>query len=184
MPSISSLVTGPVRRLCGTSDILGRAMSPVPGRLRGCGVAEPVRVAEVAGIRLSRPATMDCRTALALRRWVETGVKPAVGRLGGGAVALDVAAGYSCRTRNNIAGAKISEHGRGRAIDISGVRLANGQEIRVLTGWTARQQGQVLRQMHRAACGPFTTVLGPDADSYHRDHFHFDTARGRGAYCR
>jgi len=39
--------------------------------------------------------------------------------------------------------------------------------------------------MHRAACGPFGTVLGPNADRFHQDHFHFDTARHRsGPYCR
>jgi hypothetical protein len=28
-------------------------------------------------------------------------------------------------------------------------------------------------------------VLGPNANSFHRDHFHFDTARYRsGSYCR
>jgi hypothetical protein len=39
--------------------------------------------------------------------------------------------------------------------------------------------------MHKSACGPFGTVLGPDADKYHKDHFHFDVAKhGNGAYCR
>jgi hypothetical protein len=42
-----------------------------------------------------------------------------------------------------------------------------------------------MRRMHRGACGPFGTVLGPEADRYHQDHFHFDTARYRsGSYCR
>jgi hypothetical protein len=42
-----------------------------------------------------------------------------------------------------------------------------------------------MRRAHKTACGPFGTVLGPNADRYHQDHFHFDTARYRsGSYCR
>ena len=42
-----------------------------------------------------------------------------------------------------------------------------------------------MRKMHRTACGPFGTVLGPDSDRFHRDHFHFDTAKYRsGPFCR
>lgn len=42
-----------------------------------------------------------------------------------------------------------------------------------------------LRRLHKSACGPFTTVLGPEANEAHRNHFHFDlVARRRGAYCQ
>jgi hypothetical protein len=42
-----------------------------------------------------------------------------------------------------------------------------------------------LRRLHSEACGVFTTVLGPEADDDHRDHFHLDLAlRKRGAFCR
>ena len=42
-----------------------------------------------------------------------------------------------------------------------------------------------LRRLHKGACGTFTTVLGPDANEAHRNHFHFDLAtRKRGsAFC-
>jgi len=63
--------------------------------------------------------------------------------------------------------------------------LKSGQEITVLTDWGRGDRGRALRQMWRAACGPFGTVLGPEANRFHRDHFHFDTARYRsGSYCR
>ncbi|GGE59357.1 hypothetical protein GCM10011517_28810 [Actibacterium pelagium] len=128
---------------------------------------------------------MDCDTAKALDRWVEKGAKPTVGRLGGGLGQINVIAGYSCRTRNNQAGAKISEHGKGRAIDISGITLANGKTISVLDGWKKRSDRKLLERLHKTACGPFGTVLGPKSDRYHKDHFHFDTARHRGgAYCK
>ena len=177
--------TGPVGAVCGDPRIVGEPLRSIPGRLAGCGVAEPVRVAAVAGVRLSTPATMDCTTASALGDWVETGVKPAVGRRGGGVAGLHVMAHYACRTRNNRPGAKISEHGKGHAIDIGAVILADGEKISVLEGWGRRGQGAILRAMHANACETFGTVLGPKADRFHRDHFHLDTASRRsGSYCR
>ncbi|QFU09602.1 hypothetical protein PARPLA_00839 [Rhodobacteraceae bacterium THAF1] len=171
--------------ICGSAAIRGVAIAPVPGRIAGCGVAEPVKVSMVQGVALSRAATMDCRTAQALSNWVGSAVRPAIGRLGGGVTGLRVAAGYACRTRNNQPGGKVSEHGKGRAIDVSAFRLANGAEITVLKGWRDSQHGPILRRIHRGACGPFGTVLGPESDRFHKDHFHLDTARYRsGSYCR
>ena len=142
-------------------------------------IAEQIRLLSVGGVRLSTPATMDCVTAAALKAWVEDGVRPAVRRQGGGVEQLRVVAHYQCRTRNHQPGAPISEHGKGRAIDIAGIGLKDGSEITVLTDWGRGRQGRALRQMWNAACGPFGTVLGPEADRFHRDHFHFDTARNR-----
>lgn len=40
-------------------------------------------------------------------------------------------------------------------------------------------RGQFLREIHEAACGTFGTVLGPEANEAHRDHFHLDMAKRR-----
>jgi hypothetical protein len=41
-----------------------------------------------------------------------------------------------------------------------------------------------LRRLHKGACGIFGTVLGPEANAAHRDHFHFDlAARKHSALC-
>lgn len=171
--------------VCGVSQIKGEAIAAIPGRLPGCGVANPVRVTEVSGVRLSQAAIMDCTTAKALNSWVRQGAIPAVGNRGGGLAELRVAAHYSCRTRNNQPGARISEHGKGRAIDISGVILQNGELITVQRGWHERRDRSIIRELHSAACGPFGTVLGPNADRFHQNHLHFDTAQHRGGpYCR
>lgn len=181
----SGAVPGLGGPICGSASIQGEPMASIPGKLDGCGLDHPVTVAAVGGVRLSQPAVMDCGTAQALETWVEDGVKPALGRRGGGLAELQVAAHYVCRTRNHRPGAKISEHGRGRAIDISALTLANGKSITVEEGWHRRGQRRVMRAIHASACGPFGTVLGPDADRHHQDHFHFDTTpRRSGAYCR
>ena len=169
--------------VCGLPDVAGVPVQRIPGRLPGCGVEDPVRVAAVAGVALDRPAVMNCRTAKALRDWVAGGVVPAFARMGEVA-SLKVAAGYTCRTRNNRPGGRISEHGRGAAIDVSAFRLADGREVTVLEGWRALSTRDAVQGAWRAACGPFGTVLGPNADRYHRDHLHLDTATRRSAYCR
>src|SRR5690606_18477146 len=176
----------PVRALPGAGDpeILGKAIPPILGKVKGCGLDDGVSVISVAGVALTQPASIDCTTARALKDWVEGGVKPAVGRKGGGVAALQIAASYSCRPRNNQKGARMSEHGRGRAVDVAAIILADGTSLSVLKGWGTKAAGKTLAASRKAACGPFNTVLGPGSDRFHADHFHLDTARGRGAYCR
>ncbi|WP_297774489.1 extensin family protein [uncultured Roseovarius sp.] len=171
--------------LCGDPALVGSVSGYLPNKLAGCGVEKAVRLEAVHGVRLSRPATLDCPTARAVGHWVDQSAKTAVGRMGGGLKGLRVAAHYVCRTRNHRPGARISEHGRGKAIDISALLLDDGSEISVLRDWDRGHQGRILRRVHGDACGPFGTVLGPESDRHHRDHFHFDTAKHRGGpYCR
>lgn len=171
-------------QVCGDPSIQGVTVGRVEGRGR-CGIESAVRIKSVSGVRLSTQAVLDCPTAQALNRWVRTGARPAVGDLGGGISSLRVVSHYSCRFRNSASSGRLSEHSFGHAIDIAGIGLQNGDEITLLTDWGSGAKGRALRQMWRAACGPFGTVLGPESNRFHRDHFHFDTARYRsGSYCR
>lgn len=178
--------SGRIGKICRDRDLQGTVVGHVPGKLPGCGIAKgAVKLYSVSGVRLSTPAVMECDTARAIKKWVEGGMSKAVGRYGGGVVELKVAAGYACRTRNHRPGAKISEHGKGRAIDFSGFELKNGDTIVLLKDWDNGKKGRILKAMHRSACGPFGTVLGPESDAMHKDHFHFDIAKHRGGpYCR
>ncbi len=175
-----------IGKVCRNKRLIGKEVPPVPGKLRGCGIKKgAIKLYEVDGVKLSTPAVMTCDTAKALEKWVDKGLKKSVRSFGGGAKEIKVAAGYSCRTRNNRPGAKISEHGKGKAIDISAIKLKSGETISVLKDWNNGKKGRMLKKMHKQACGPFGTVLGPNADRYHKDHFHFDIAKHRGGpYCR
>ena len=167
--------------VCGNIDIQGEKVGTY-GKGGGCTIPNAVRVRSVSGVRLSTSALMTCDTAEALNTWVDKGVQKAFGKK---VVELKVAAHYACRTRNNRAGAKLSEHAKGRAIDISAFTLSNGRQVTVLGDWGKGSHGRALAKAHAAACGTFGTVLGPRSDGYHRDHFHLDTANYRsGAYCR
>ena len=169
--------------MCGVPGLEGERIRDVEGA-GACGIDDPVLVTRVAGVDLSRPTRMTCETASALDVYVRTGAKPVLSTKGGGLERLQVAAGYSCRSRNSQPGARLSEHSRGRAIDISAYVLRDGTSLSVLADWR-NGNSQTMRRLHGAACGPFGTVLGPDSDRFHQDHFHFDVARHRGGpYCR
>ena len=168
--------------VCGDRAVRGSELAAITSSTRGCGIAAPVRVTSIAGVALDPAPTLACETAQALREWVDEGLQPAFGR--NRVVGLNVAADYSCRTRNNRRGAKVSEHGRGRAIDISGFVLADGSVRTVEDDWRGRA-GKPIKAAYKSACGIFGTTLGPGSDGYHENHLHFDTASYRsGAYCR
>ena len=170
--------------LCGDPAIQGETIGAIPGP-GDCGVDGAVRVRSVAGVALQPAPTIDCRTASALKAWVAQGILPAIGDTGGGVGRLRVVGHYSCRARVGSGSKRLSEHSFGRAVDIAGIGLKSGREITVLTDWNRGEAGRQLREIWRAACGPFGTVLGPEANAAHRDHFHVDTARYRsGSYCQ
>lgn len=170
--------------VCGDVDIQGEVVGYVPGRIKACGIKDAVRIRAVSGVKLSQQSLMNCETAQALKTWVDKGLKPAFRRRGP-VVEMKVVAHYTCRTRNNQPGARISEHGKGKAIDIAAFTMMDGEVITVLKGWGQGTTLKPLRKAYKAACGPFGTTLGPTANRFHRDHFHFDTAHHRsGPYCR
>ncbi len=171
--------------VCGNSKIQGKPIGTKRGHLRACTVENAVQVSSVAGVRLSQASVMDCTTAKRLLSWTEKTLQPQARKIGKRVQKISVIGHFSCRTRNGQPGAKLSEHGKGRAIDISGFEFTDGTKMTLLKDWKRKGSSAFLRAVHRGACGPFGTVLGPNANKYHLDHFHFDTARYRsGSYCR
>ncbi|MHA1527581.1 MAG: extensin-like domain-containing protein [Alphaproteobacteria bacterium] len=150
-----------------------------------CGIDDPVRVTSVAGIRLSPAVLVGCPTARRLADWLSAiAQRQARAHLGAAIAEVTTMGSYACRTQNN-AGRWRSEHARGRAVDIGGFVLSNGAEVTVARDWGKTPEGAFLREIWEKGCGPFSTVLGPDADSHHRDHLHLDTSpRGGEPYCR
>lgn len=184
--NIPSAVAQPGRNtgtLCGVVGLQGEEIAPVTGRINGCGIPNAVRLRTVHGVTLTSPATINCTAAQSISQWV-LDAEDIIGNTGGGMANLRVMASYACRTRNSRAGARLSEHATGNAIDIGGIGLRNGSELSVLSDWRSGNSS-VMRGLHEAACGTFGTVLGPESDRFHQDHFHFDVASYRsGAYCR
>lgn len=171
-----------VQGICGNTEILGRSETPI--NEGACGISNPVRVYAVSGVRLNAQPVLNCRTARTLNEWVVEKAGPISASAGEQLSNLRVVASYACRTRNHQAGAKLSEHAKGNAIDIAEISFASGKSVSVLDDWGKGRDGQMLKAFHEGACGIFGTVLGPESDPFHRDHFHFDTAKHRSAYCR
>ncbi len=155
-----------------------------------CGIKDAWKVSAVGDVAFSTPARLRCQMVGVTDRWITKIVQPAArSAFGERVVKLRIAASYACRGRDNKRGAKISEHAFGNALDVSAFTLASGRVVQVEGGWRAGgKESSFLRQVHGRACGTFTTVLGPEANAAHRNHFHFDLGKhgrsGKGKYCR
>ena len=127
---------------------------------------------------------MNCRTAEALAKWTQEVVIPTAKKeLGADLAGLTQDSGYVCRTRYNRPGAKMSEHAKANAIDISAFRLAGREPVPVAlpkAQSTSIKRFQAL--LHESACEFFTTVLGPGSNAAHATHFHLDLAERRSGY--
>ena len=86
---------------------------------------------------------------------------------------------YECRGRNRVPGAKLSEHGKGNAVDLRSFILADGRVVTLTDVTVAKDFRDELRE---SACHRFTTVLGPGSDSAHESHIHVDLIERRGGY--
>jgi hypothetical protein len=129
-------------------------------------------------VALTPPPTLRCGMAEAVAEWVRGDVAPAAAELGAPLKAITDNDSYNCRPRNNVRGAKLSEHGKGNALDVTAVRLGNGRTFNL----TDRRVAKLFRERMRAdACGRFSTVLGP-GDPYHADHIHLDLAERSNGY--
>jgi hypothetical protein len=127
---------------------------------------------------VSPPAILRCPMAHAVARWVQNDLAAAWSGLPAPPVAISNEGSYDCRGRNNDSNAKVSEHGRGNALDLGSMRLANGTVIDLSDRFSPQSFRQHVRD---AACRRFTTVLGPGSDPYHANHIHVDLIeRARG----
>jgi hypothetical protein len=155
------------------------AVSAPATSVQGCGIDAPVRLSSITvmgGDVVSLPdrPLLACEFATALADYVRLIVAP-VGEamLNAKVAAIETGPGYECRTQDRVAGAKISAHGHGLAVDFVAIALADKR--RVLIGrQTGGDEASFVRAVRTAACGWFTTVLGPGADAFHASNMHLD----------
>jgi hypothetical protein len=146
-----------------------------------CGMTRPLKVSALVDgeIRLDKTLTIDCQMIPALEAWLKDIVQPnAQARFGRKVATLNVFGAYSCRSIDNIAGAQLSEHAFGNAVDVSGFTLDDGKTLEFVRDWkdADTQEAAFLHEAHAGACRYFTTVLGPGADVFHYNHIHLDLA--------
>jgi hypothetical protein len=135
-------------------------------------------------VAVSPPATLACPIVSELDRWISNSIQPAAMRWFGSPIAeIKQISAYSCRGMNGNPYARISEHSFGNALDIASFTLADGRTITVKTGWNGLPEEQgFLRDVQRAACEQFTTVLAPGSNVHHYDHIHVDLMRRRDGH--
>jgi len=133
------------------------------------------------------PPPATCAVGAGFALWLRQGVQPAAEELLGARVArIEHFGAYSCRRLDGRATGRWSEHATGNALDVAAFVLADGRRISVLRGWGGEgADAAFLRRARDAACRVFGTVLSPDYNAAHADHFHLDqAARGFGGVCR
>ena len=155
-----------------------------------CGAPAPIAVSMVTiepKAEIRPAAIVRCPFADALNRWMTEVVQPRAEEfLNDRIVRLTNVASYHCRTRYNAPGQRMSHHAYANALDISAFETGKGEVITLTEHWDGDEpRAKFLKAVHEGACRMFGTVLGPDSNAAHRDHFHFDMAkRRRSSYCQ
>ena len=136
-----------------------------------------VKVAD-GQVAFSGAPVLNCRFATALSRWTRNIASPlAAGDLERKLVRIGTGNGFQCRRRNRSRTGKLSEHAFGNAIDIVSFEFADARfDVEPYEEMDSEEAG-FLHAARRAACGYFTTILGPGSNAAHADHLHFDLGR-------
>lgn len=183
---------------------------PLEDRVTGpaCGFDNAVRITRTS-IAVNAPFSLRCRAALSLAMWERHVLQQAAQtELGTRVQKIEHLGSYACR---NLYGKKTgtrSQHATADALDVTAFIMRDGRRVSVVNDWQphARQTGprtesgdsdrqtqpasndrlspeaRFLHTIHDGACSYFDAVLGPDYNSAHADHFHFD--RGHARICQ
>lgn len=179
---------GEARQCLADLGKAGANFSALPDRYygAGCQALGSVQLSRVSGdlgpLDVTNLGPLACPLANSLAAWARFGVDRAARQILGSPLArIETMGSYACR---NVAGtSRLSAHSRAEAVDIGAFVLADGRRITVRSGWNASEkEREFLRVVHRSACKRFGTVLGPDYNAAHHDHFHLE--QGNGSFCR
>jgi len=152
-----------------------------PAAKPGCTIETPVRLKAIkmapqggTSIRLPDEPTLSCRFGERFSNWLRDLVAPLIaGELAVELKSVRTGPGFECRNRNRAEAGKISAHASGLAADVESFELANGKKLAIKPDGDEHLRATV-DAIRVAACGWFTTVLGPGSDAAHADHMHVD----------
>jgi hypothetical protein len=166
----------------GAAGIEFEAVTLPPAAKPGCAIETPrlkaVKLAPrwIASIRLPDEPTLSCRFGERFGHWLRDLVAPLIaGELAVELKSVRTGPGYECRNRNRADPGEISAHASGLAVDVASFELANGITLAKPNG--DEHLRATVDAIRVAACGWFTTVLGPGSDAAHADHMHVDILR-------
>jgi hypothetical protein len=172
-------------RLALTESIaIAPSIPPITGP-GSCGGDDLVRLDTImlpenkGRVAVKPAAVLRCTMASAIADWIRTDMTPLAEAQGSRVSELENLDSFECRGRNRVVGAKLSEHGRANALDVSAIKLASGASIALTDRNVSRETREAV--LH-SVCTRFTTVLGPGSDGYHEDHIHLDLAERHNGY--
>ncbi len=141
-----------------------------------CFIRDRVALSAVGRAQLATVET-TCAVALRAAMWEQHGLQPAARRhLAAEITQINHFSSYSCRPIRGST-SRMSLHATAEALDVSGVVLSDGRQLSLLQSWT--QEREFWTAVRDSACTWFETVLGPDFNRLHADHFHLQS-RGWG----
>jgi hypothetical protein len=191
MPPRSAFTVDPEQALAESANCvtrlesLGLRIEPVtPGAEKNgaCVIESPVRLTSLKltdqeqQVAFPDRPVLACRFAEQFAIWVRDLAAPLMQARLAPLRAVRTGPGFVCRNRNNQAGGKLSAHAVGLAVDIASFELANGEIVSIAEDIDPKRSA-VLATMRTAACGWFTTILGPGSDAAHATHWHLDIQR-------
>ena len=140
---------------------------------------DAVLVAGHAAIELRPAPVLRCEMAESLAAWIGDEAVPRLAKAGASLRRVETYDDYECRGRNRVNGAKLSEHGKGNAVDLRAFTLADNRVIGLTDIGVPKDLRASIRE---SACARFNTVLGPGSDGHHESHIHVDIAARRNGY--
>ncbi len=154
----------------------------------GCRMIDTIKLMDF-GTQTTNLGAMTCPLASSFTDWARFAVVPAAKKyLGSEVVKIETMGTFNCRAIAGSRSGRLSEHAFANAVDVSAFVLRDGRRVSVLNGWRGSSEERAfLRRLHQSACKRFGTVLGPDYNAAHANHFHFDMAKSMSngtAYCR
>ncbi len=172
-------------RCISNLSAVGARFTPLADRDMGenCSARSSVRLSDV-GVAQTNLGPMTCSLAGAYTGWIRNAVQPAARQVyGKEVVRVETFGTLACRNIYNLQAGPRSEHAYANAVDVAAFVLEDGTKVSVLGGWRGDERDQrFLRLLHTSACRRFGTVLGPEYNAAHANHFHFDMAARR--FCR
>jgi hypothetical protein len=187
---LTALTADPARCMALLTEA-GLKFQRMPPHEGACPVQDAVRLRSSQDMLSLSPASVApaCPVVAGLALWQWRAVAPVAHRLfNASVVKIHHYGSFACRRMYGRETGAWSEHASADAIDVSGFTLSDGTEISVARDWSSDgKKGEFLHAVRDEACRLFSTVLSPDYNAQHQDHFHLDQAdRGKWGWraCR
>lgn len=160
-------------------EVKGETIPPI-GNDGNCTVQSPLRISAVGKldpISFKQPVTINCAMATSLAQWSEKVKNAAEETFGKSKKITSIGTGsdYQCRNVNSSSVGRVSEHAFANALDIMSFSFTDGTVTHLETGWNgSMKEKRFWREVHKASCSIFMTVIGPDGDDAHQTNMHLD----------